>query len=291
MQSRVISGNLGSSRPGVLRKRPEERMSLGAVKQHVRVRREPTRTVSVSVTLGAVKQHTYVRRELGRRADVEYEQITVSEEELRKAVITGHIENFRRTKRGTLHKTTLREEYEMYTKLADKLDYLPKLIDVKETLGKRVMMEMQDRTHASISRLYLGYLSPAGHHRDAGSDARGAGAVSDGPQDGAANLHGGGRHRRQPSARPARKDAQGARLSRDLDPPTRREPFVAASSPSSPSSHAAARSPQPAARRPPQVQLDAATDEERRAGGISKMRYLQFRETTSSTSTLGFRVR
>ena len=66
---------------------------------------------------------------------------------------------------------------------------------------------------------------------------------------------------------------------------------MAASSPSSPSSHAAARSPQPAARRPPQVQLDAATDEERRAGGISKMRYLQFRETTSSTSTLGFRVR
>ena len=39
------------------------------------------------------------------------------------------------------------------------------------------------------------------------------------------------------------------------------------------------------------MQLDAATDEERRAGGISKMRYLQFRETTSSTSTLGFRVR
>ncbi|EOD20322.1 inositol 1,4,5-triphosphate kinase [Emiliania huxleyi CCMP1516] len=122
-------------------------MSLGAVKQHVRVRREPTRTESVSVTLGAVKQHTYVRRELGRRADVEYEQITVSEEELRKAVITGHIENFRRTKRGTLHKTTLREEYEMYTKLADKLDYLPKLIDVKETLGKRVIIEMQDLTH------------------------------------------------------------------------------------------------------------------------------------------------
>mmetsp|Transcript_252 Transcript_252/g.859 ORF Transcript_252/g.859 Transcript_252/m.859 type:complete len:495 (-) Transcript_252:36-1520(-) len=50
----------------------------------------------------------------------------------------------------------------------------------------------------------------AGHHRDAGSDARGAGAVPDGPQDGAANLHGGGRHRRQDSARPARKDAQGA---------------------------------------------------------------------------------
>jgi len=184
---------------GVLRKRPEERMSLGAV-----------------------KQHTYVRRELGRRADVEYEQITVSEEELRKAVITGHIENFRRTKRGTLHKTTLREEYEMYTKLADKLDYLPKLIDVKETLGKRVIIEMQDLTHGVQGPCLM-------------------------------DLKMGQRTFME-------EDATDDKIRPDL-----LEKML-------------------------KVQLDAATDEERRAGGISKMRYLQFRETTSSTSTLGFRV-
>ena len=87
-----------------------------------------------------IKQHPYVKQELAARQKKdtdEYQQITVDEEELRKAVISGHIENFRRTPRGTLHKTTELAEHAMYRKLADSeaANFLPKLIDVKETLG------------------------------------------------------------------------------------------------------------------------------------------------------------
>ena len=38
------------------------------------------------------------------------------------------------------------------------------------------------------------------------------------------------------------------------------------------------------------VSADAATEEEQQAGGITKLRYLKFRDEASSTTTLGFRV-
>jgi 1D-myo-inositol-triphosphate 3-kinase len=38
------------------------------------------------------------------------------------------------------------------------------------------------------------------------------------------------------------------------------------------------------------VSADAASEEERRAGGVTKQRYLRFRDEASSTATLGFRV-
>ena len=38
------------------------------------------------------------------------------------------------------------------------------------------------------------------------------------------------------------------------------------------------------------VAPNAATDEEKEAGGILKLRYLQFRDDSTSTKTLGFRV-
>ena len=35
---------------------------------------------------------------------------------------------------------------------------------------------------------------------------------------------------------------------------------------------------------------DAATEEEKNAGGVTKQRYLRFRDEISSTATLGFRI-
>merc|ERR1719359_2054173 len=73
----------------------------------------------------------------------------VSDEELRKAVISGHIENFRRTTDGMLHKTTTRAEADVYRHLGetDLKKFIPLLKSVKESTGRRVIMELQDLTH------------------------------------------------------------------------------------------------------------------------------------------------
>lgn len=189
---------------GILKKKPEERL-----------------------TLERIKQHPYVKQELAARQKKdtdEYQQITVDEEELRKAVISGHIENFRRTPRGTLHKTTELAEHAMYRKLADSeaANFLPKLIDVKETLGKRVIIEMEDLTHAMVRPCLMDIKMGARTFIE--------------------------------------EEASATSLRSDL-----LEKML-------------------------KVDASAATEEEKKAGGITKMRYLQFRERSTSSATLGFRI-
>jgi len=181
------------------------------------------------MTLEQVKVHPWVAAELSTRKRVsvdEYAKIEVNDDELREAVISGHVANFRRTKGGTLMKLTPASEGARYQTLIEAGDgvgrFLPKLIDVKQSTGKRVILEMEDLTH----------------------------------------------------------DVQGACLM-DIKMGTRTftEEDVA-----SQSLRADLLS------KMQKMEPDAATAEEIEAGGITKMRYLQFREHATTTKQLGFRI-
>ena len=140
----------------IIRKRPEERFDLSKVKGHSWVVQE--------------------MRSFTRMSTGDWKLIEVSDEELRKvcccsccrssrqllrgdlggglglisaispqAVISGHIENFRRTTDGMLHKTTTRAEADVYKHLGetDVKKFIPLLKSVKESTGRRVIMELQ----------------------------------------------------------------------------------------------------------------------------------------------------
>jgi len=106
-------------------------------------------------TLTAVKQHPWLAKEVGTRKRVsvdEYAKIEVNVDELKEAIISGHVANFRRNiERGTLSKLTPASEGARYKVLLDADDgvgkYLPKLIDMKQSTGRRVILEMEDLTH------------------------------------------------------------------------------------------------------------------------------------------------
>ena len=71
------------------------------------------------LTLAQVKEHPWVRGELATRSGAnhardEWAKIEIDEEELRKAVIAGHVANFRKTPHGTLLKTTAAAEARTY---------------------------------------------------------------------------------------------------------------------------------------------------------------------------------
>lgn len=97
---------------GMLRKRPEERFSLEAVRRNTWVARE-------------MEMRSY-------RLSVTHTKIQVTDAELRKAVISGHIENFRRTAHGTLQKTTSVSEAHTFQRLAGSSlrPFVPALIQV-----------------------------------------------------------------------------------------------------------------------------------------------------------------
>jgi len=181
------------------------------------------------ISLDQVKLHPWVVKELSTRKRVsmdEYAKIEVNDDELREAVISGHVANFRRTKQGTLMKLTPASEGARYQTLIEAHDgigkFLPKLIDVKQSTGRRVILEMEDLTHgiqgACLMDIKMG--SRTFTEEDVASHS-------------------------------LRDDL----LSKML-----------------------------------KMEPDAATEEEVKAGGITKMRYLQFREHATTTKQLGFRV-
>ena len=184
--------------------------------------------VDSRATLTDVRRQAWVMQELGMRkrtSSVEnWEQITVSADELRKAVISGHIENFRRTTDGMLHKTTNRGEADMYKQLGatDAAAFLPELRSVKESLGNQCIIELQDLTFGVADACLMDV--KMGQRTFTEDDA------------GSSEL---------------RSDLMQKML---------------------------------------KVDSNAATPEELAAGGISKMRYLQFREQSTTSRTLGFRV-
>ena len=127
----------------IIRKRPEERFDLSKVKGHSWVVQE--------------------MRSFTRMSTGDWKLIEVSDEELRKAVISGHIENFRRTTDGMLHKTTTRAEADVYKHLGetDVKKFIPLLKSVKESTGRRVIMELQaSRRPRAAHRASTGH-SPA----------------------------------------------------------------------------------------------------------------------------------
>jgi len=184
------------------------------------------------LTLTQVKEHPWVSGELAKRsgkssyARDEWEKIEVDEEELRKAVIAGHVANFRKTPHGTLLKTTAAAEARTYKAFeaakSPVARFLPELHDVKDSTRKRVIIEMSDLTHG-VDQPCLMDIKMATRtftEEDAAS------------QEQRADL-----------------------LAKML-----------------------------------KVNPDAATPAEAAAGGITKMRYLRFREGASTSATLGFRV-
>ena len=186
------------------------------------------------LTLTQVKEHPWVSSELARRgargkssyARDEWEKIEIDEDELRKAVIAGHVANFRKTPHGTLLKTTAAAEARTYKAFeaakSPVARFLPELRDVKDSTRKRVIIEMSDLTHgvASPCIMDIKMATRTFTEEDAAS------------QEQRADL-----------------------LAKML-----------------------------------KVNPDAATPAEAEAGGITKMRYLRFREGASTSASLGFRV-
>jgi len=182
------------------------------------------------ISLEQVKHHPWIQPELGSRKRVsidEYTKIEVNARELREAVISGHVANFRRNvERGTLSKLTPASEGARYRELLNAQDgvgrFLPNLADVKQSTGRRVILEMEDLTHnvqgACLMDIKMGTRTFT-------------------EEDVASN-----------SVRPDLLDKM-----RKLDP-------------------------------------SAVTPEDIAAGGITKHRYLQFREGSTTSEKLGFRI-
>jgi len=191
---------------GMLRKNPEERSSLAEVKQHVWVEVGLRKKKSVEVD--------------------DWKHIEVTDEELRKAVISGHIENFQRSKDGsTIFKTTSRTEAKMYRSFAgtEVSIFLPKVTaPIRDSIGKRVIIEMGDLTHEHEKACLMDV--KMGERTFTEEDARS-------------------------------EQLRGDLLTKML-----------------------------------KVQPDAATEAEVTDGGITKIRYLQFRENSTTTQSLGFRI-
>ena len=100
-------------------------------------------------TLEKVNQSDWVGDEVTtRKGGVDWQKITVSDEELENAVTHGHVANFKRTKHGTLLKLTDETERLMYNKLhaSNASRFLPKLIGHRLATGKRVIIELEDLT-------------------------------------------------------------------------------------------------------------------------------------------------
>jgi len=183
------------------------------------------------LTLAQVKEHPWVAGELATRSGAnhardEWAKIEIDEEELRKAVIAGHVANFRKTPHGTLLKTTAAAEARTYKAFeaakSPVARFLPELRHVMDSTRKRVIIEMADLTHG-VEQPCLMDIKMATRtftEEDAAS------------QEQRADL-----------------------LAKML-----------------------------------KVNPDAATPAEAAAGGITKMRYLRFREGASTSATLGFRV-
>jgi len=189
--------------------------------------------MSTRYTLKQVKEHPWVAGELAGRPQQpkdEYEHIEINEDELRKAVIAGHVANFRKNPQsGTLLKTTAAAEARTYRAFgaanSPVARFLPTLVDVKDSTRKRVIIEMGDLTHGVDQACLMD--CKMGVRTFTEEDASAASA----------------------------EDLRGDLLAKML-----------------------------------KVDPDAATPSEVDAGGITKMRYLRFREGASTTSTLGFRV-
>merc|ERR550514_2314702 len=111
--------------------------------------------VPTRLTLQQVKDHPWVSSELSRRsnttATTDMVRIEINEDELRKAVIAGHVANFRKTPHGTLLKTTAAAEARTYkafeTAKSPVARFLPSLKTVTDATRKRVNIEMEDLTH------------------------------------------------------------------------------------------------------------------------------------------------
>ena len=176
------------------------------------------------LTLEQIKAQEWVASELAGRSTATFTPIEVDMEEIRKAVISGHIESFRRTENGTLLKTTWREEAAMYQALNDSelRKFLPTLYGVKDSLEGRVILDMEDLTKsfegACIMDVKMGVRTFTEH--DVSSD-----------------------------------DVRDDLLQKML-----------------------------------KVDPDSATAEELAQGGISKLRYLQFRESSTTSSKFGYRI-
>jgi len=153
-----------------------------------------------------------------------WERIEVNEEELRRAVISGHVNNFRRTKNGTLLKLTDKKEHAMYQALHATPcgAFLPKLHDAQASGSKRVVLELEDLVHGLEQPCMMDV--KMGLRTFTESDAHDM-------------------------------TIRGDMLAKLV-----------------------------------KIAPDAASEEEKAAGGVVKLRYLQFREQTTTTRTLGFRV-
>jgi serine/threonine protein kinase len=186
------------------------------------------KSVPDRLTLAQVKAHPWVNAELARRprAESEFSKIEIDEEELRKAVIAGHVANFRKTPHGTLWKTTAAAEARTYkafeTAKSPVARFLPSLKTVTDATRKRVNIEMEDLTHGVEAACIMDIKMATRTFTE--------------------------------------EDASSQELRADL------------------------------LAKMLKVNQDAATPAEKQAGGITKMRYLRFREGASTSSSLGFRI-
>jgi len=177
------------------------------------------------MTLEQVESSPWIASACALRAAADtWEKIEVDEAELAKAIISGHVDTFRRTKTGTLVKKTDASEGELYGQLhaSEAAAWIPTLFNLNQHPEKgKVLLELEDLTtglqQPCLMDIKMGMRTFT--EADAHSSA-------------------------------PRKDL--------LEKMLKAAP-------------------------------DAATDEERRVG-VVKLRYLQFREQSTSTRTLGFRV-
>jgi len=178
-------------------------------------------------TLERVQQDAWIASACALRMAAEhFELIQVDESELQQVVIRGHVDNFRRTRHGTLMKLTEPTEGEMYSALhglagAPFAAFLPKLHNLNASTDGRVLIEIEDVTQGLTQPCLMDVKMGLRTFTEA--------------------------------------DAHSSKPRKDL-----LEKMLKAAP-------------------------DAATAEEREVGVI-KLRYLQFREQSTSTRTLGFRV-
>ena len=218
-----------------------------------------TKSPKERMTLADVKKHPWVIGEISkRRRSVEgWQKVEVTDEELRKAIISGHVANFRRTKDGSIFKTTEKSEARMYDTLnkapSQVKRYLPTVKSPPTRASKgRVTLELADLTHgvdgACLMDIKMGMR--------AFTDAEDTGPAGERREDMLAKMD-----KIDPAAATdAEREANGvykircAILTRLSD-----------TQPSLPASHHPA---------PP----------------LSYCRYLKFRDEKSTTNTLGFRI-
>ena len=114
-----------------------------------------------TILIRQVREHPWVARALALKRHVSsrkgWSVIVVSEVDMRRAIISGHVANFKKTKKGTLLKTTPQSEADAYALLlqngsSNLVQRLPRLLKQNAAMReKEVVIEIEVKGRPSAA--------------------------------------------------------------------------------------------------------------------------------------------